>query len=69
MIKCACCGCETVEEEYDICGVCGWEKDNVQEKFVGFAGGANRLSLAEARQMYRRCGRSDDTEVKIKRDR
>ncbi len=59
MLKCACCGCETVAEEYDICRVCGWEKDNVQEKFIGFAGGANRLSLAEAREMYRLCARSE----------
>ena len=59
MLKCACCGAETVDEEYDICPVCGWEKDNVQEKFIGFAGGANKLCLAEAREMYRLCGSSD----------
>ena len=59
-IKCACCGEETIEEEYDICPVCGWEKDRVQEKFIGMRGGANRLSLAEARELYRECGYTDE---------
>ena len=59
-IICACCGEETIEEEYDICPVCGWEKDRVQEKFIGMRGGANRLSLAEARELYRECGYSDE---------
>ncbi len=54
MMKCACCGYSTVEEEYDICRICGWEKDKVQERFVGFAGGANALCLAEAKELYRR---------------
>ena len=44
----------------DICPVCGWEKDKIQEKYVGFAGGANRLCLAEAREIYRETGYSDD---------
>jgi len=59
-IKCACCGFLTVSEEYDICPVCGWEKDNVQERFVGFRGGANKLCLAEARENYRASGCSDN---------
>lgn len=62
-IKCACCGYKTVEEEYDICHVCGWEKDHVQEKFIGMRGGANRLCLAEAKEMYRLKGCSDETLV------
>lgn len=60
-LKCACCGCRTVDEEYDICPVCGWEKDKVQEKFIGFRGGANHLCLAEAREMYRLYGYSDES--------
>ena len=46
-MKCACCGVGTVDGEYDICPVCGWEKDNVQERFIGFRGGANKPCLAE----------------------
>ena len=59
-MKCACCGQGTVAEEYDICPVCGWEKDKVQEKFIGFAGGANRLCLAEAREKFRESGYSEE---------
>ena len=59
MIKCACCGKETISEEYDICPVCGWEKDNVQERFIGMRGGANKLCLAEAKEMYRLTGSSE----------
>ncbi|MBQ9384975.1 MAG: hypothetical protein IJT87_12150 [Ruminiclostridium sp.] len=53
VMKCACCGVGSVDGEYDICPVCGWEKDNVQERFIGFRGGANRPCLAEAREAYR----------------
>ncbi len=60
-IRCACCGELAVEEEYDICPVCGWEKDDVQERFIGFRGGANKLCLAEARENYRLNGYSDNT--------
>lgn len=56
---CACCGQKTVKEEYDICPVCGWEKDHVQERFIGMRGGANKLSLAEARELYRETGSSE----------
>ena len=60
-MRCACCGKMTVEEGFDICPVCGWEKDTVQERFIGFRGGANRLCLAEARESFRLYGYSDDT--------
>ncbi len=59
MIKCMCCGRMTVEDEYDICSVCGWEKDNVQERFIGMRGGANKVCLAEARENFREYGSSD----------
>lgn len=32
---------------YSICGVCGWEDDNVQLRFPRMRGGANRDSLFE----------------------
>ena len=57
--RCACCGYKTVKEEYDICPVCGWEQDNVQERFIGLRGGANKLCLAEARELFRLNGYSD----------
>ena len=60
MKKCQCCGCLTIEEEYDICPVCCWEDDNVQSKDPCFAGGANRVSLNEARENYLRFGACEE---------
>ncbi|MGO6667903.1 CPCC family cysteine-rich protein [Rhizobium ruizarguesonis] len=49
--KCPCCGCQTLTEisSYEICDVCGWEDDPVQSSDPTFVGGANRLSLDQAR--------------------
>lgn len=56
--KCSCCGCYALEEdeEYEICPVCFWERDNVQESQPDYAGGANKMSLNEARENYARYG-------------
>lgn len=49
---CPCCG-RTGVEEYDICPVCGWENDPVQLRKPDFAGGANKMSLEQARNAYK----------------
>ena len=48
---CPCCGEESLSEigNYEICRVCGWEDDPVQREDPNYAGGANSLSLNEAR--------------------
>lgn len=51
-IKCPCCG-QTCVEEFDICGVCGWENDLVQLSDPTYPGGANKMSLEEARQAFK----------------
>ena len=38
---------------YDICPVCFWENDPIQNEDENFAGGANRVSLKEARENYK----------------
>lgn len=47
----------TLEEEppgtFDICRVCVWEDDNVQFRDPDYEGGANRVSLRQARENYR----------------
>ncbi len=48
---CPCCG-KTMVEEYDICDVCFWENDPVQLSDPAYPGGANVMSLNEARQAY-----------------
>lgn len=51
---CPCCGQHyfTEKNAYEICPVCGWEDDPVQRRDPDFAGGANTLSLNEARREY-----------------
>lgn len=50
MTKCACCG--ELVEKYDICETCGWQDDAVQNNNPNFAGGANKISLKEAKKNY-----------------
>lgn len=53
-VLCPCCGEGYVEEghNYDICDVCYWEDDPVQFADPDYRGGANRMSLNEARKAY-----------------
>ena len=53
-VLCPCCGEGLVEEghNYDVCDVCYWEDDPVQFEDPDYSGGANRISLNEARQIY-----------------
>ena len=37
---------------YDICEVCGWEDDGFQERHPDEDGGANHMSLNQAREAY-----------------
>ena len=57
---CPCCGYLTLEDpkngSYEICPVCFWENDAVQNDDPSFAGGANEPSLTQARANYRRFG-------------
>ncbi len=60
---CPCCGFLTLDQKppgtYAICPVCWWEDDDVQARDPDYAGGANRLSLRQARENFRHCGASD----------
>lgn len=50
--KCACCDQLTINEKYEICSICGWEDDPVQNKDETISGGANALCLSEYRKKY-----------------
>ena len=52
--RCPCCGYYTLPSAgaYDICPVCFWEDDPVQEDDPDYPGGANDLSLNECRRNY-----------------
>ena len=57
---CPCCGYLTLSEKppgtFEICPVCRWEDDNVQFDDPNFAGGANDMSLNQARENYKNFG-------------
>ncbi len=56
--KCPCCGYYTLGEEgvYDVCPVCFWEDDASQTRDPDMAGGANKVSLSQARENYLKYG-------------
>lgn len=57
---CFCCGYYTLESEYplsyDICPVCFWEQDPIQQNDPNFTGGANTVSLNQAQKNYLQYG-------------
>ena len=63
LFACPCCAKDSLAEAgaYEICGVCGWEDDPVQEAQPDYAGGANTPSLIQARDNYRLTGHSYPT--------
>lgn len=62
--SCPCCGNLTFTKEpgstHDICPVCYWEDDKLQLRDPEFAGGANRVSLLEARENYKKFGAAEE---------
>lgn len=60
---CPCCGYLTLEDEpghFDICPVCFWEDDPIQRDNDLYDGGANVVSLQEARRNYLAFGASEE---------
>lgn len=57
---CPCCGFLTMfgptRDTYDICPVCRWEDDELQYDEPDRAGGANTVSLNQARANYAQFG-------------
>jgi hypothetical protein len=56
---CPCCGYLTLDDKpgsFDICPVCYWEDDNIQRNDPNYKGGANGISLIEARENYKKMG-------------
>jgi hypothetical protein len=57
---CYCCGYLTRSREisgtYEICPICNWEDDDVQADDPQYDGGANSVSLDEARRNFKMFG-------------
>ncbi len=58
--KCPCCGFYILDDKADntfqICPVCYWEDDGVQFHEPNYQGGANSVSLIQARENYKSFG-------------
>ncbi len=58
--KCPCCGYYTYTEKpngnYAICPVCFWEDDPIQLNDPDYTGGANTVSLNQARENFIKFG-------------
>lgn len=52
---CACCGSPSLSADsvFEICPICGWEDDEVQNDDPDFEGGANQMSLNQAKEAYK----------------
>jgi hypothetical protein len=57
---CPCCGYYTLDAppagSFDLCAVCYWEDDGVQLRDPTYTGGANKLSLEQARLHFAQHG-------------
>lgn len=58
--SCKCCGKFEIQEIHDICPICGWEDDEVQNFDPNFSGGANLLSLNDHRMLYKKHQNKDN---------
>lgn len=66
--KCPCCENFTLEEEpfhhtYEICPVCFWEDDVLNEEEISEANGG--LTLKKARENYRSFGACDENFINV----
>ena len=65
LFACPCCDSYSFVEAggYEMCEICGWEDDPVQEAQPNLAGGANKVSLIQARENFRMTDYSDPAEL------
>lgn len=63
LFTCQCCGYKTLKEgtkdSYEICKVCFWEDDLVQNEDPNYEGGANEVSLRQAQTNFKMFGVSE----------
>lgn len=61
---CPCCGFLTLSEKppgtFEICPVCFWEDDKVQFNEPEYIGGANKVSLNQARKNFLKFGACEE---------
>ncbi len=66
--QCPCCGYYTLiskaENSFQICPVCYWEDDGVQLNDIDYEGGANKISLKQARLNFKKIGAIEEKYLK-----
>ena len=53
MIRCPVCRKYEFKNDFDICPVCNWQCDVVQNDDPDYAGGANKMRLNQAREAWK----------------
>ena len=70
--RCPCCGYFTFEIEpnntFELCPVCFWEDDGVQLNDPNYEGGANQVSLIQARANFKIYKSSEERFVEFTRN-
>ena len=65
---CECCGYKTLNEKpngtYQICTICYWEDDPIQSAEPNYEGGANRVSLNQAKRNFSEFGACERDMIK-----
>lgn len=68
---CPCCRYLTFDVDppgtFEICPVCGWEDDEVQFRDSSYVGGANSVSLDQARENFTAIGAIDEKSLRAVR--
>lgn len=62
-LTCPCCGYKTITDEYDICDICNWEHDCVQERYPDDTGANGTVTLRQAQHNFLAFGACDETAV------
>ena len=63
LVACPSCGYKTILEDFDICEICLWEHDPVQERNPDSTVGANRTSLRKAQEYFKAFGAHNKASV------
>ncbi len=68
--RCLCCGYKTIDAElqFEICPVCFWQDDDIQNKNPDYSGGANAPSLNQARDNFKKFGAVEKRLIKYVRN-
>ena len=70
--KCPCCDYYTLNiplgNTFQLCEVCYWEDDGIQLADKDYTGGANRVSLNQARKNYAQYGASELRFIELVRE-